>query len=291
MNGKHVKLGMAGFGTALALVIAAYALKPVPLLLAQGDSFSDWRGRPTEPFSQGKATFHAGKRVRARANHSARLRKRLQKKGTRAATCRLKEISGRERRLKLQVNHTISKRIIEQYPHALIGIEQLNGIRERTRRRKRRRKQHGKGTEQVSVKARKANRVYSQWSFAELHGMLAYKAVLSGSMVVRVDADYTSKGCPRCGHICDANRPRKGLLFRCVTCGYTLHADLVGARNIVLRTLLVRHDWARTGHLSVAPEPSGSDVSAKEAKAVRLARYAELRWMPEASLRLSSGGD
>ncbi|HEY4388682.1 MAG TPA: transposase, partial [Ktedonobacteraceae bacterium] len=232
---------------------------------------------------KGKATFHSGKRVRARANHYARLRKRLQKKGTRAATRRLKAISGRERRLKQQANHTISKRIIQQHPHALIGIEQLSGIRECTKRRKRRRKKHGKGSEPVSVKARKANRVYSQWSFAELQGMLAYKAVLSGSMVVRVDADYTSKGYPTCGQVCDENRPRKGLLFRCVTCRYTLHADLVGARNIVLRTLVVRQDWATTGQLSVAPEPSGSDVSAKEAKAARLRKYAGLRWMPEAS--------
>jgi putative transposase len=233
--------------------------------------------------SKGKATFHSGKQVRARANHDARLRKHLQKKGTRAATRRLRAISGRERRLKRQANHTIAKRIIEQHPHALIGIEQLNGIRDRTKRRKRRRKKNGKGTEPVSVKARKANRVFSQWSFAELHGMLAYKAVLAGSMVVRVDADYTSKGCPKCGQVCDENRPGKGLLFCCVKCCYTLHADLVGARNIVLRTLVVRHDWATTGHLSVAPEPSGSDVSAREAKAARLRRYAELRWMPEAS--------
>jgi IS605 OrfB family transposase len=239
---------------------------------------------------KGKATFASGKRVRARANHYARLRKRLQKKGTRAATRRLKAISGRERRLKMQVNHTIAKRIIAQHPHALIGIEQLNGIRDRTKRRKRRRKKNGKGTEPVSVKAKKANRVYSQWSFAELHNMLAYKAVLAGSMVVRVDADYTSKGCPKCGHICDENRPRKGLLFCCVQCRYTLHADLIGARNIVLRTMVVRQDWATSGHLSVAPEPSGSDVSAKEAKAARLQRYAEVRWMPEASPPLSSGG-
>src|SRR5713226_2933606 len=59
----------------------------------------------------------------------------------------------------------------------------------------------------------------------------------------------------------------KGLLFCCVNCHYTLHADLVGARNVTMRTLLVRQDWATTGHLSVAPESSDSDVSAREAKA------------------------
>jgi putative transposase len=160
---------------------------------------------------KGKPTFHSGKQVRHRANHYARLRKRLQKKGTRSATRRLIAISGRERRLKANANHTISRRLVNENPHALIGIEQLIHIRQRTKRRTHRRKKNGLGTERVSVKQRKSNRVYSQWSFAELHSMLAYKAVLQGSMVVRVDADYTSKGCPKCGHIADENRPKKGL--------------------------------------------------------------------------------
>ncbi|HEX4206047.1 MAG TPA: transposase, partial [Ktedonobacteraceae bacterium] len=64
-------------------------------------------------------------------------------------------------------------------------------------------------------------------------------------------------------------------------CRYALHADLVGARKLVMRTLLVWQDWTRTGPLSIAP-----DASDKEAKAARLTRYAELRWSPDASLWL-----
>ncbi|GHO57899.1 hypothetical protein KSB_63740 [Ktedonobacter robiniae] len=112
--------------------------------------------------STGKASFHSGKRVRHRANHYARLRKRLQQKGTRGAKRRLRRIEQRERRLKLHANHIIAKQIIEQHPHALIGLEQLTDIRERTRRRKCKRTKKGKGTQMVSVKARKANRVHSQ---------------------------------------------------------------------------------------------------------------------------------
>ncbi len=235
--------------------------------------------------STGKATFHPGKRVRHTANHYARLRKRLQKKGTRGAKRRLKRIEQRERRLKLQANHIIAKQIIEQHPHALIGLEQLTDIRERTKRRKRKRKKHGKGSEPVSPKARKANRVYSQWSFAELHALISYKAALSGSRAIKVDADYTSKACPLCGYTSDDNRPHKGLLFVCQHCHYTLHADLVGARNVTMRTLLVRQDWTGTGCLSITP-----DTSDNETKAARLCRYAELRWSPDASLRLEAGG-
>ncbi|MBV9021167.1 MAG: transposase [Ktedonobacteraceae bacterium] len=239
--------------------------------------------------STGKTSFHPGKRTRHQANHDARLRKRLQQKGTRGAKRRLKRIAQRERRLKMQANHYVAKQIIKQHPHALFGLEQLTDIRERTKRRKRTRKKNGKGTERVSSKARKANRVYSQWSFAELQALISYKAALAGSLAVKVDADYTSKACPMCGHTADENRPRKGLLFVCQNpkCGYTLHADLIGARNVTLRTLLIRHDWIKTGCLSLIP-----DASDKEAKAARLLRYAELRWSPgvNPSLRCLTGG-
>ncbi len=238
-----------------------------------------------------RSRFYPGKRVRAKADHYARLRKRLQKKGTRSATRRQIALSGRERRLKLQANHRIAKSIVTSHPHTLIGLEELTDIRERTRRRKRRRKKQGKGTVPVSKKARRANRHASQWAFAELQEMLTYKAAVAGSLVIKVDADYTSQSCPYCGYKDKRNRPGKGLLFICQyeQCSYrlrtgrpyTLHADLVGARNIALRTLLTRQDWVRTGVLSVRP-----DVSDDENKAARLKRYAELRWSSDTSLSL-----
>jgi putative transposase len=219
--------------------------------------------------TRGKQSFHSGKRLVAKANHYARLRKRLQKKGTRSATRRLVTSSGRERRLKADANHVVSKRIAKRYPHSLIGLEDLKDIRERTKRKR------GK---KASKKQRRANAAYSKWSFAELHSMLAYKALLHGSMAIKVDAHYTSKACPMCGHTCEANRPNKGLLFVCQQCHYTLHADLVGARNITMRTLLARQDWVRTGQLSLAP-----DVSDDKAKAAQRQRYAELRWSLDTS--------
>jgi putative transposase len=233
----------------------------------------------------GEPRFYPGKGAKHRANHYARLRKRLQRKGTRHAKRRLVSLAQRERRLKLQANHVIAKQIVAQHPHALIGLERLTDIRERTRRRKRRHKKHRRGFEPVSPKQRKANRVYAQWSFAQLHTLIVYKAALSGSIASSVDADYTSQACPCCGYTSEQNRPGKGLLFLCQQCGYTLHADLLGARNVTMRTLLLRQDWGKTGYLSITPDGSG-----KEAKAARLARYAELRWSSVPSLRLLAGG-
>jgi putative transposase len=219
--------------------------------------------------TRGENAFYSGKTIIPKANHYTRLRKRLQRKGTRSATRRLVAISGRERRFKANANHVVSKRIVMAHPHSLIGLEHLTDIRERTKRRT------GK---KASTKQRRANAAYARWSFAELHAMIAYQALMHESMAIKVDANSTSQACPCCGHTGKENRPNKGLLFVCRNCHYTLHADLIGARNIALRTLLSRQDWERTGHLSIAP-----DVSNVEAKALRLQRYSELRWSPDTS--------
>jgi putative transposase len=234
--------------------------------------------------------FFPGKTVRAKADHYARRQKRLQRKGTRSATRRLLSLSGRERRFKLDVNHVIAKTIVEQHPQAFIVLEDLTGIRERTKRRKRRSK--GKKILPLTLQQRRANRHVSKWAFAELHDMIMYQAALAGSIAIKVDADYTSKACPLCGYRDEKNRPDKGLLFICqneectykIRSGraYTLHADLVGARNIAMRTFCIRQDWRQTGQLSVVPGsecgPDASDSELKAAKRSRLERYAELRW-------------
>ena len=76
--------------------------------------------------------------------------------------------------------------------------------------------------------------------------MIAYKALMQGSMAIKVDAHYRSIACSMCAHTADATRPKKGLAFVCQHCHYTLHADLIGARNVTMRTLLARQAWANT---------------------------------------------
>jgi transposase len=107
------------------------------------------------------------------------------------------------------------------------------------------------------MRQRRANRHASKWAFAELHGLLAYKAALAGSLCIKVDADYTSQACPRCGYTSRENRPRQGLLFVCQQCHFTLHADLVGARNIALRAFVIRQDWMATGKPVRCPRCDG----------------------------------
>ena len=102
----------------------------------------------------------------------------------------------------------------------MVGMEWLKDIRERTERRH---------LQTASGKRRKANRAVSSWSFADVQAKTAYKTRLSGGVPVWVDADYTSQGCPLCGHTGRENRPNQGLLFVCTRCGHTLHADAVAA--------------------------------------------------------------
>ena len=226
-----------------------------------------------------KSKFYSGKEARHKANRYHKARLTLQRKDTRSAKRRLIALSGRERRFIVDVNHQISKEIAK--PNSLIGLENLTGIRDRCSR--------SKSGNSASKKQRRANRNKAKWSFAELHGYIDYKANLNGSLATKVPAHYTSKSCPKCGHTSDSNRPNKGLLFRCECCGHELHADLVGSRNIALRTLLVRQDWTSTGSLSASPNVSGD-----ETKAEIRHRFSELRWTSDTSPHCSgtplSGG-
>lgn len=207
--------------------------------------------------------FFSGKQVLHKATRYQKARKRLQKKGTRSATRRLIALSGRERRLTSDVNHTLAKRIVT--PNTLIGLENLTHIRERTKSKKKGKK--------ASRKQKRANRNRAKWAFAELHSYIDYKAILNRSLATKVDAHYTSQMCTCCGYTSKENRPKKGLLFVCKQCGFTLHADLLGARNVTLRTLISRQDWEVTGRFSTV-----LDVSSDEAKTERLLRYSGLRW-------------
>jgi putative transposase len=64
--------------------------------------------------------------------------------------------------------------------------------------------------------------------------MLEYKQQWRGGEVIAVDPRYTSQTCPVCGHVSKTNRPQQAL-FSCGQCGYSYHADVVAAKNILAR--------------------------------------------------------
>lgn len=154
-----------------------------------------------------------GKPVRHRRERFAALRRRYQRH---RRTDRVRAMRGRERRWMRDVNHKLSRGLVDlaaRYPNPVIALESLNGIRDRVRGSKR------------------FNRMMASWSFRQLADFIEYKAAKAGVRVVYVDPRRTSRTCPRCGHATRANRPAQSR-FRCVACGYQANADVVAAINI-----------------------------------------------------------
>lgn len=164
----------------------------------------------------GKTTFYKGKEVTHRRAEYKELRTELQKKGTRSARKRLKSIGDRENRWMRDVNHQVSKALVNACDRpTLIVLEDLKGIRKTTE------------------KAWKTQRyVQVSWAFHQLRQMIEYKAMKAGHTVLVIDPAYTSQACPKCGTILKTNRKKKRHLYVCANCGYRSNDDRVGAMNI-----------------------------------------------------------
>lgn len=163
-------------------------------------------------------TNWSGGAVTARRKKNQQVRRSLQKRGTKSATRRLKKRSGREQRFVRDVNHRISKHIVETAERTGQGVavEDLTDIRTRVRHRKPQRS------------------TFHSWAFAQLGEFLAYKAERAGVAFVRVDPAHTSRQCSGCGHVARNNRADQAS-FVCRSCGVSLHADHNAAINIAAR--------------------------------------------------------
>jgi putative transposase len=78
----------------------------------------------------------------------------------------------------------------------------------------------------------KNNQKLHQWSHGHVRHLLTYKAERMGMQVDLQEESYTSKTCPKCGHV---RRSRvQGRVFHCTNkrCGFTWHRDGVGSINI-----------------------------------------------------------
>ena len=182
--------------------------------LATTDQEERFSGEPVEKVRQ---KYHA---------HRQSLQKkaaRLKKKGTRPKQVRrkLKQTGSKESRFRRDVNHVISKKLVALAKDTGKGIalEDLKGIRSRTRFRRQQRAQ------------------MTGWAFFQLCAFIEYKARLAGVPLVLVDPAHTSQTCSVCGYCAPGNRPLQDR-FACLRCGHTLHADQNAAQNIRARALV-----------------------------------------------------
>lgn len=184
----------------------------------------------------GKVWKFGKQAIHVRQKYSS-IRRKLQKQGHYKAVKRIKD---KESRIVRDINHKISRAIIDlaKQNASEIRLEDLKGIR-KTKSRK-----SFKGT-------------LNSWAFYQLGEMLEYKAQLAGVKIFKINPAYTSKSCSRCGEIGERN----GKQFKCHSCGHVEHADANAAFNIAFPSqALVRLQEERDSCKRLSGEPQEATV-------------------------------
>lgn len=167
---------------------------------------NEWDGKPIQKVRDKFAKTRAS--IQKRASKGTRSRRRR---------CRqlLKRLSGKEQRFQSWLNHNISRTIIDQAKSqgAIVAIEDLTGIRDRTN---------------TQPRSKTERRRSNSWAFFQLRFFLEYKGIQAGIEVIAVPPQYTSQTCNQCLHI----GLRSDKTFKCGSCGWHGDADLNGSLNI-----------------------------------------------------------
>lgn len=154
--------------------------------------------------------FFNSKKLKAIKGKYQYLKTSLQSKGTRSAKRKLKIIAGKEQRFVRDLNHQLSKTIVNSQ-YNVFALEELQ-------------------IKKTKKLGKKFNKKLGNWSYGQFEQFLEYKAEELGKLVLKVNPAYTSQKCNKCGYIKKINR--NGSAFECKNCGYKLHADLNAAKNI-----------------------------------------------------------
>lgn len=161
-----------------------------------------------------QAKFYRSRHLHSLVARHQRLRSDLQSQRSKSARKKLKRISGYWQRLQRNVNHHISRQIVDSCPQGFtIAMEDLTNIRERTKHRKEQRQ------------------IFHAWAFKQLQDFIVYKAEARGIAVLFVNSKNTSRTCSHCDHVAPGNR-KSQTLFTCQACGISLNADFNASQNI-----------------------------------------------------------
>ena len=125
---------------------------------------------------------------------------------------KLKAVKKRESNIVKDLNHKISRKIVNEakQTNCAIKLEHLKGIRNNRKQKE------------------SFHYTLNSWSYYQLQTFVEYKAKLLGIPVLYIEPAYTSQTCHKCGQI----GKRNGKSFKCPQCGYTAHADVNAAWNI-----------------------------------------------------------
>lgn len=113
-------------------------------------------------------------------------------------------------------NHKYSKYVVDfaiKNNCGVIQMEDLSGVTKNTK-----------------------NKFLKDWSHYDLQSKITYKAEERGIKVIKINPQYTSKRCSKCGCVHKDNRDGKNnqAKFKCVICGHEENADINAAKNIAI---------------------------------------------------------
>jgi putative transposase len=124
----------------------------------------------------------------------------------------IEKLRGKVENFKRTTNHRYAKFIVDtaiKHDCGVIQMEDLSGI------------------------TKDADKFLKSWTYYDLQQKIEHKAKVAGIEVRKVNPQYTSQRCSRCGCI-DENNRKSQADFKCVTCGYSTNADYNAARNIAI---------------------------------------------------------
>lgn len=134
---------------------------------------------------------------------------------------RLNKIYERASNIKKDLAHKISNQIVKNFD--LIVVENLK-VKNMTKRAKLK-----------NVKAKSGlNKSILDTSFYQFLSFVEYKAMHNGKVFIKIEPQYTSKACSKCGTIKE-NLTLKDRVFTCDNCGYVEHRDINASKNILYR--------------------------------------------------------
>jgi putative transposase len=145
----------------------------------------------------------------------------------RKAVARLARLHEHVANLRRDAMHKATRKIVDGAPSTIV-LENLS-VRGMTRSARGTLEQPGRN---VAAKAA-LNRAMLDASFGLLRQMIESKAEEAGITVVVADPRYSSQECWRCRHVAAESRVRRR--FRCVVCGFALHADVNAALVLTRR--------------------------------------------------------
>lgn len=124
----------------------------------------------------------------------------------------IEKLRGKVENFKRTTNHRYAKFIVDmaiKHNCGVIQMEDLAGI------------------------TKNADKFLKSWTYDDLQRKIEHKAEVAGIEVRKINPQYTSQRCSRCGCI-DENNRKNQADFKCVTCGYSTNADYNAARNIAI---------------------------------------------------------